>query len=71
MKQKLLLIFFLCISFFCGAFENTGSSEAKDWLNIIDAGKYIKKWEKQPLVQTTAYRRKMGEGTKRYSYTIR
>jgi hypothetical protein len=44
--KKLLLILSLCISSFVWAHEPTDSGAAREWLNIIDAGKYAESWEK-------------------------
>ncbi len=46
MMKKLILILSLYVSSFVWAHESTGSSEAREWLNIIDAGKYIESWQK-------------------------
>jgi len=44
--KKLILIISLCVSSLIWAHESTGSSAAKEWLNIIDAGNYAESWEK-------------------------
>ncbi len=44
--KKLILILSLCLSSFVWANESSGSIAAKEWLNIIDAGKYAESWQK-------------------------
>jgi hypothetical protein len=44
--KKLILILSLCISSFVWAHESSGSIAAKEWLQIVDAGKYIESWQK-------------------------
>jgi len=44
--KKLILILSLCISSFVWGNESLGSIAAKEWLNIVDAGKYGESWQK-------------------------
>ena len=44
--KKLILILSLCISSSIWANETSGSTVAKDWLKIIDAGNYTLSWQK-------------------------
>ena len=46
MMKKIILILSLCASSFVWAHVSSGSSEARAWLNVIDAGKYIESWQK-------------------------
>ena len=43
---KLIFILSLCISSFVWANESAGSIAAKEWLNLVDAGKYTESWQK-------------------------
>lgn len=44
--KKLILILSLCVSSFVWANESAGSIAAKEWLKIVDAGKYVESWQK-------------------------
>ncbi|MBU2978784.1 DUF4019 domain-containing protein [Alteromonas sp. C1M14] len=44
--KKLLLILSLCVSSFVWANESAGVTAAKEWLKIVDAGKYSESWQK-------------------------
>jgi len=44
--KKLILILTLCISSFVSANEPLGSTAAREWLNIVDAGNYSESWQK-------------------------
>ncbi|WED25369.1 DUF4019 domain-containing protein [Vibrio sp. DW001] len=47
--KNLLLILSLIISSVVWASPSPGSSASKEWLNIIDAGKYGESWQKADL----------------------
>lgn len=44
--KRLILILSLCISSIAQAGEPTGSIAAKEWLKIVDSGKYVESWQK-------------------------
>ena len=44
--NKLILILSLCVSFLALANDSAGSIAAKQWLKIVDAGKYAESWQK-------------------------
>lgn len=48
--KKLILILSLCISSFVWGNESDGSIIAKQWLKIVDAGEYVKSWQKSDLL---------------------
>jgi len=44
--KKLIFILSLCISSFVSANESAGSTAAKEWLKVVDAGNYTESWQK-------------------------
>ncbi|WP_299788422.1 DUF4019 domain-containing protein [uncultured Shewanella sp.] len=44
--KKLIVILSICVSSFVWAHGGTGPNAAKEWLHIIDAGKYAESWNK-------------------------
>ena len=44
--NKLILILSLCVSSLVLANDSSGSTAAKQWLKIIDAGNYAESWQK-------------------------
>jgi len=64
--KKLIFILSLCISFFVFASEPSGSTAAKEWLKIIDAGNYTESWQKSDsFFQSQLSQHKWDEALKR------
>ena len=62
--KKIILILSLCVSSFVWAHESTGSIAAKEWLSMIDAGRYADSWEKaDSFFKTQLTQKKWDKGT--------
>ena len=49
MRKLILLLSLSIVSYVC-AEESIGKHEAKEWLNIIDSGRYIESWQKSDIL---------------------